>query len=228
MFEIETATHAEFGEKLPVLYRYIPTDYIDAFFRDGSLRLTTYDHCKGLEDPARRDTKDGKRNYLLAHGNMAMAGIQGVGRKSYLLCTSMRADVKHFDVRSYFKVADPLGFAVAVARSVPKFQNGRLGMCLYKDDTSLSGLSDRPLTPNLYEIIRTQDRHGIEKALNEMNQFHADLLDKALGAETYFVKAKVPFEEDAEFRFVFTCDEEVTGPIIVSCPDAIKFCTRAA
>ena len=52
MFDIEPETLTDFGDEFPVLCRYLPTTYIDDFFRDGSLMLTTYERCKVHEGKA--------------------------------------------------------------------------------------------------------------------------------------------------------------------------------
>jgi hypothetical protein len=227
MFEIEPETLAEFGEKLPVLYRYIPTTYINDFFRDGSLMLTTYERCKVHEDKKRRDVNDGKRNYLLTHAEIAVAGIESVGRRSYLLCTSMIAGVDHFDDNSYFAINDPLAFASAIARSVPAFRSGRLGKCQYRADPSLSRESERPVMPDPSELFAARDQKATELAFEKMRQAMADSIGKELGAETYFVKAEVPFKKDAEFRFIFTVENEVSGPLVIPRSEAHKFCARS-
>lgn len=226
MFEIEPETLTEFKDKLPVLYRYLPTKYIDDFFRDGSLLLTTYERCKIHEDKVRCDPNEGKRTYMLTHGGKVLAGIEGVGRRSYLLCTSMLADADHFDDKSYFTINDPLAFASAIARSVPAFRSGRLGKCLYRPDRSLSRESQRPVIPDPSELRAAQSQEAVELAFNKIQQAMADLVDAELGGETYFVKAEVPFKKDAEFRFIFTVKDDVAGPLVVPCPEAISFCAR--
>jgi len=226
MFEIEPDTLTAFGDKLPVLYRYLPTKYIDEFFRNGTLMLTTYARCKIHEDQARCDPNDGKRNYLLTHRGMALAGIQGVGKRSYLLCTSMIPGVDHFDDKTYFAINNPLAFAEAVARSVPNCQSGRLGRCLYRSEPSLSVESERPVMPDPSELLAAQDHQAVELAFNRMNQAIGDLVDSKLRAETYFIKAEVPFKKDSEFRFIFTVENEVSDVLVISCAEAVKFCAR--
>ena len=226
MFEIEPETLKAFGNKLPILYRYLPTRYIDDFFRNGALMLTTYARCKIHEDQARCDPNDGKRNYLLTHGGMAVAGIQGVGKRSYLLCTSMFPGVDHFDDKTYFAINNPLAFAAAVARSVPSFQSGRLGKCLYRSEPSLSVESERPVMPDPSELLAARDHQTVELAFNRMNQAMGHLVDSKLGAETYFVKAEARFEKDSEFRFIFTVDKDVSDVLVISCAEAVKFCAR--
>jgi len=59
-----------------------------------------------------------------------------------------------------------------------------------------------------------------------MNQAIGDLVDSKLRAETYFIKAEVPFKKDSEFRFIFTVENEVSDVLVISCAEAVKFCAR--
>jgi len=43
----------------PVLFRYLEQEYIDAFFRDGSLRLSSFKQFAKHKDEARNDWGEG-------------------------------------------------------------------------------------------------------------------------------------------------------------------------
>jgi len=126
-FTVHSKTIAEYGHNLPTLFRYIAVTYIDRFFEEGTLQLTTYERCKSLEDAARRDVDDGKQQWTVSDGNYVVAGLQTVGRRSYLFCTSLRSDITHFTDRTCFAILDPIGFADAVACAIPTDEVGLVG-----------------------------------------------------------------------------------------------------
>jgi hypothetical protein len=103
---------------------------VERFFKTGSLRLTTYEKCKTIEDETRQDKNEGKRNYALTQGGYMTAGVQQVGKRCYMLCASMvesEAQMRRFESDSWILIDDVFGFAEAVSRCIPRYASGKMG-----------------------------------------------------------------------------------------------------
>jgi hypothetical protein len=220
--QIHPPTRQRFGDALPAVFRYMDERYIDAFFTDGTLRLTTYELCKSLEDPATRDEDEGKQRFAITNGQQMVAVSQGVGLRTYLLCTSLSPTIAHFRTKNCFRIIEPIGFAKALAEAVQATQV-QIGACTYdwphREPTySRSG----PLLPMIDPSIITDPEATIKMFQDHM----ANLVHTTHGSATYFAKPDPPFGPDQEFRFVFTVDQDVIGPITIRCPAALPHCTR--
>ena len=62
-------TGHQWSVKMPSAVRYLERKFIDAFFADGTLQLTTLARCKQHEDASRRDNTEGTCNFLFSHGD---------------------------------------------------------------------------------------------------------------------------------------------------------------
>lgn len=227
---IEIQTTRPWGLKLPVGVRYIETNFAEDFIRTGSLMLTTFERCITHEDGVRRDANEGKCNYLLNHGGYATAGVQKVGRMSYMLCLSMVESpllMKRFSVDNFIRIHNILAFADAVSRWIPGFQRGQMGPCIYKNERSISKNAVNMVGIDPAAMITAADKDdpaALEKAFNESRQALADGVNRELAGDPYFLKEEI-FSVEAEFRIVWTVPYEVKEPLIITCPEAVQFCS---
>ena len=211
-------------------FRYLPTQYVEQFFADGSLLFTTYEKCRTHEDITRRDSREGKTNFYFPHAGHAVAGIQGVGKRSYMLCTSstLNDDIRsRFEVDNWIEVVDPPAFAEAVSRVIPGFTRLQMAPCSYVAERSIARPVPTPVMPDpalLVEATRSGVPGAVEEAFHAMKQQMAARLEYELGDTAYFLKEADPYAVEDEFRFVWTVDYEVRTPAIFRCPDAAQFC----
>lgn len=211
-------------------FRYLPTQYVDQFFADGSLLFTTYEKCRAHEDLTRRDAREGKTNFYFPHAGRVVAGISAVGKRSYMLCTSstLSDDIKsRFQVDNWIEIVNPDAFADAVSRAIPGFIRLQKAPCRYVAERSIERSISTPIIPDhapLIEATRSGVPGAVEAIFHAMNQQMADRLEDELGDETYFLKEADPYAVEDEFRFVWTVDHEVSTPTVFKCPDAAKFC----
>jgi hypothetical protein len=214
----------------PSKYRYMQADYVESFFCDGSLLLTTYEKCRTHENLTRRDSREGKANFYFPHGSFVASGIQGVGKRSYMLCTSSTLSegiMTRFGVDSWIEIVDPPAFADAISRAVPGCLSLRLAPCQYVAVRSVERTTERPIMPDptrLLEAASSGDSGAVEVAFHAMNREMADHLDEEMEDSTYFLKEAVPFEIEDEFRFVWTVDHDVVDPKVFICKEAAKHC----
>src|SRR3546814_68487 len=99
------------------LYRYLEKQYVDSFLDTGSLMLSSFSRCRGLEC-ARGDNREGKANFAVAGKDNSVFGIFNAGLNTQFLCTSRieTAQLMHkFGVDDYLIIARSAHFAHAVA-----------------------------------------------------------------------------------------------------------------
>ncbi len=211
-------------------FRYLQEDYVDAFFERGEILLTTYERCKSHEDESRRDQNEGKLNFNFTYGDQSVGGIHGVGRSSYMLCTSMiwSEELKQrFGTKSGFSINDVQAFCHAVSAVIPGAKKHIQGLRKYVDQRSMCGPISNPFEPeatNMFEAMRTgtgDTEAPFRKTQEAMSiRLHGHLSDKA-----YFMKEK-QFQIEQEFRFVWAVDQPVSEPIVMICRESVRHCTR--
>ncbi len=202
--------------KIPPVIRYLERKYVEEFFRTGQLMLTTYGQCQTHECNVRRDTHEGKASFSLKLDSLGMSGggIQTVGWQSYMLCTSLCESKKlleRFNVDSYFRITNVLGFLDAISKRVPGCGSGKIGSCIYRDgDAFGKPLPFKEIPPNI------DTSNNSEKPMLAPVEFE-------MSDEPYFIKSDL-FAIETEFRFIWGVPYDVKGPIKIECPEAIEFC----
>ncbi len=211
-------------------YRYMESRYVDDFFSNGTLRLTTYDECRKHEDQSRRDSREGKANFYFPHANHAIAGIQGVGRQSYMLCTSSTLSdeiLSRFQADAWIEIFDPQGFAEAMSHAILGFTQLQMAPCRYAIKRSIEQRTIQPILPDPTQLVLAAQSGiagSVEAAFEAMNRQMGERLDALLGDQTYFIKEEYPFSVEDEFRFVWTVDHEVIAPTVFKCMEAANYC----
>ncbi len=218
------------------LFRYISAVHVDSFFRTGELRLTTYERCRTIEDESRRDTQEGELQFFVRSsedGAPAMAGVHGVGRRSYLLCLSEEHSVRlaaHFKEDSVFAINDVEAFAEEIGKCLPKgasLKKVEMGGCRYKERSieATRQLSCLRVSPELSRALAANDDGEIRRLLELIPAMMAQDIHSVIQDDGYFIKGP-DHAHEKEFRIVWTVDAEVDGPAHVFCPSAIKHCER--
>jgi hypothetical protein len=222
----------EWNGKIPPLFRYMKREHVNEFFGTGALMLTTYARCAAM-DATRQDRREGKMNSLLRYGDRAIAGLHGVGKTSYMLCTSLveSKDLMHsFEgTDDYFRIDDTAGFVQAVANSLPGYQKGLMGPCIYLPERSIE-CDDPAFEPDASELLRAM-QGGDEKAMQlAVERFTGALgarMNNVVGVQPYFVKVAGTHEDEREFRLVWLVDRETGAePITLNVPRAVQYCSR--
>lgn len=205
-------------------------EYVQRFLSEGTLLLTTYEKCRTHEDLTRRDAREGKTNFYFPHGNQVIAGIQGVGKRSYMLCTSSTLSdeiLTRFEVDDWIEIVDPSAFAEAISRAIPGFLELRMAPCRYVSERSIERTTEKPIMPDpaqLLQAVHSGVAGAVDAAFHAMNREMADRLDDEMGDKTFFLKEESPFSVEDEFRFVWTVDHEVVAPKTFTCMEAVKYC----
>jgi hypothetical protein len=213
--------------KLPSVYRYMQSRFIDDFFQNGRLRISSFQRFQDYPDEIRGDKSEAQGSVTGKGGDGFMFHVMtSAGANGYMLAASLEdsdAIRQEFDVDSYFEIFDPLGFSVAVANALPGQQEAFLGFCNYQDkrviEKSLEEMTIKDFTGDDGNMILMHPK--MNERINQLVGNGIDLL---------FLKEK-KYQSQAEFRFVWRIDGahfDVENFVDVICKEAIQFCRRPA
>lgn len=198
--------------RTPVVDRVIRREYVDAFFQDGSLRLSSFEAFCRHPDEARRDVEEGKAAMQIASPGGNLSAITFNGQEAYVLCGSMAESHPGEDMAT-LRIMDTLAFSTTVARQIPGFIGGGEGPCIYRANT-------------LYEAT---ERHRFgppgkdEDPEDWMNKQQAIIGNHM--RNKFFIK-HARFAHELEYRMIWFCDGPPRDSIHIKCPGAIRFCQR--
>lgn len=211
----------EWRIRRPYVYRYMQKEFVDLFFEQGILRLSSFSSFSKHSDEERLDAQEGRGVVTnIDHagtGQTVMAAI-GQGHETYVLCGAMKKTselLSAFSVDSGFRINDTTSFGCAIANAIPGFRGGLEGACIYVDKRVVS----RKAGPVDIESMRISPE-GKELDMGKM--FAA--ISNIAGDDLFFLKQKI-FEHQCEYRLIWSA-ANAQDYIDISCPEAREFCTR--
>ena len=203
---------------IPYLYRYENQNYIDDFFENGNLYISSFQNYIKYDDNELGDTTEGSAwNTANLSNDKQITILSTSGSNDYTFCTSTIFDEKlmgKFSRNSVFRIKDPINFILEITRSLNRVHNVLHGNCIYVDD--------RIITKNYLDldssIVENSDGQVMLDKVFQLN-------NEIQGIDSYFLK-KRKYPQQAEYRIIWQTDREVNGGIIINCPEAIKFCEK--
>lgn len=207
------------------LYRYLEKQYADIFFDTGSIMLSSFERCRGFDD-ARGDPREGKANFLISSGTHVVAGINNAGSRTYLLCTSRlysRDLAEKFNTDGCFSIRKPAHFAQVIRECISDVVSHHMGDCHYSDRGYETSTNEQliSLPPNLSNLSEDEIKAWFE---HEHQSFSKKVNEK-LGSTAYLTKRSSGYEEEREFRFFWTVATTVQPLLIITCPEARRYCS---
>lgn len=202
----------------PYVFRYLPKQFVDDFFRDGSIRISALEDFKRHEDKQRNDATEGSGMIAHSLADYAMMSVISAGRNSLILCgsTSYSPDLGNvFNCDSGFRIDNLENFASAIGRCIPGFLGGSQVPCLYSNIkcSSIKGLG---IDPNLLKDLNYKlSLEGLLSAINGLGAFQ----------EVCYLK-DIEFKHQCEYRFIWDTDRLTASFIDIKCPEARAYCTR--
>jgi len=208
----------------PQPYRYLDREYVEAFFSDGSLRLSSFAKFAQHEDELRRDEHEGATSVIVRanQGEMkTIAAFMQMGYNAYVLCASSYFSddlMRRFGCDSFLRVNNTTEFANAVSRHIPGFVHGTEGMCIYEEN------------PGILRDVETGWSMNQEEIDGELTYDPADLqrikdhLQQTAGLLPVFLKNAV-FAEQAEYRMLWFTQSMAEEVLTIRVPEARQFCT---
>lgn len=213
---------SEWSIRRPFVFRYLDKSFVDQFFDNGMLRLSSFSAFSKHEDEERLDASEGMgilENVDHEGEGQTLFAVMGQGHDAYVLCGSTihsETLAKAFQANSGFRINDPTAFGVAVAQSIPGFRGGREGSCIYADGK----IVNRQARKLDLESMRVSPE-GKEL---DMGKLFGSLFGMA-GDDLYFLKIQ-KYQHQAEYRLLWSVKELHGDFIDIRCPDAVQFCTR--
>ncbi|MCB0084965.1 MAG: hypothetical protein KDE47_28690 [Caldilineaceae bacterium] len=202
-------------DEAQVLLNVVPTkpvikmakaEHVDAFFRDGSLRLGTFSYYNKFDHEEIGDRSEGSF-ILVGQCPPTTAFVEiGGGFDHYVFCCfcgeADQACLQRFDYDSSFQIVDIEGFATAIQKRLGALSY-RFAECVYSRDKVVVGRVERDF---------------------DFNRMSARLLDFVNEAK-YFVKPD-KYSHQSEFRFTWQMPSDVDVPLDFQCPEAVQYCQR--
>ncbi len=122
---------------IPYLYRYENESYIEGFFNDGDLLISSFQQYKKYTDNQLGDKTEGSTmNFGNTENNMTIGSYTTLGFNDYCFCTSTILDKELFSTfsrDSVFRIKDPMNFILEVTRSINRVIEVLVGNCIYLD-----------------------------------------------------------------------------------------------
>lgn len=215
MAEISMAFSRPWSFRVPLLTRQMKAEFVDDFFNDGTLRLSSFEVFRRHPDELRRDSQEGRivMEIEAPNGKTSILGING--QESYVMCASTIETTLPSDGSvAAFRILDTLGFANAISGQIPGFLGGTEGLCSYRDNTMLKKRDSRPIVP-------PPDGVDPEKWFEEQ-QHHIG----KHSIDAFFIKES-RFSHEAEYRFIWFASGTHKDYLDIKCPAALQFCERA-
>lgn len=203
----------------PYLYRYENTEFIDKFFDEGEIKISSFNQYKKYNDNQLGDKLEGQTFNLgnFEKDNMHIGTYTSIGSNDYCFCTSTVLDKKllqTFSRNSVFRIKDPMNFILEITKSLTRVIEVLMGNCIYLDNKMIvKDISNVAMT----DLQNEQGSVEFEKIMKVTNLIQ--------GADAHFIKLR-HYQPQSEFRIIWKTDRPVDNGIIIKCPEAIKYCER--
>lgn len=212
----------EWHFRKPYLYRYLECEFVDRFFDDGTLRLSSFLSFSKHADEQRKDGSEGWG--IVTHQNaegegQTMMALMRHGQDAYVVCGSTMFDPElsnAFSTDSGFRINDTTMFADAVAHHIPGFRHGIEGLCLYVARRSVS----RDLGRIDLDALRDDQEPKNMSFEKMMSVFGAAAAD-----DLFFLKSN-RYAHQNEYRLLWFAHGNSEVHLDIKCPEARQFCTR--
>lgn len=201
--------------RTPPVTRYLETEHTDAFFKDGTLRISSFAKFRQHPDEERGDSLEGRAAQSWTHPDGGQSAIQVInGGRCFILCGTI-AESHHLEkafASDGFRITNTLGFADTVSRHIPGFIDGMEGLCAYRDDISV--IKQMP------QMFGPDDEADPTEAFKRF-----DLAVQEEAFDSFFIK-RSQFAHQAEYRFIWKATGDEIEHIDINCPEALQFCQR--
>ncbi|MBY3135114.1 hypothetical protein HFO21_02625 [Rhizobium laguerreae] len=206
----------------PRVFRLMDSQYVDAFFEDGSLRLSSFARFAQHSDEARKDEHEGSGIRVGRGNEMTIFSVHGTGTNCYVLCGTT-TDTER--VRSQFPGADGcfviddlMGFGSTVSLELPYFDQGLEGPAIYQDDPTIYKDVGALKWEDIEEKHKRPDGTISMVAIPEMAM-------RVGGPEEMFIKP-AKYADQSEYRILWSVRKQIEPFIDIKAPAARQFCRR--
>jgi len=217
--------------------------YVNAFFEDGSLRLSSVSQFSKHVDEQRLDVGEGKIMFVHRtnqRGGQTLVTWAMQGTNTYILSATMRYNqdlCKSFNSDSYIRINDSIGFGTAIARHIPFFLAGFEGPCLYQERKiierdlgyiDINQFKDPDITTSVDDtLLNGLARISLKPdiSLPSGNPRLTQFILSRMQHYAMFLKDK-KYSHQVEYRFVWAIPGDATDSLDIKVPEAIQFCEK--
>jgi len=194
-------------------------EYVEQFFKDGTIRLSSFRKFSEHPDEPRRDDWEGKVASAAKGPFGTIISFSILGRNAYVLCgsTSCASSVREQfpDSDAAIVIHNPTSFAIEVAKQIPHFTGGMEGDCIYRSDRFISRLFEDPLP--------TDTVKNAKDLSDEERRRLAEAHIRDIEVEAMLIKEE-KYSSQLEYRFLWNCSQS-KDQLFVTAPFARQYCT---
>jgi hypothetical protein len=205
---------------VPMVFRYLESEWVDEFFKNGILRLSSFKKFHQHEDEQRGDKQEGSNMIFGVGSENQFGAMTSNGHDAFVLSTSLtyNEDLYHdFDVDACFIIEKPHEFMESIMKAIPEFKGVNFGPCLYQPDRIIQ----RQMPGFNLDSIKSDDEpntNDMGKMFNQINQ--------ASGLDVLFSKTN-EYAHQHEYRMLWhTYLDPMPEHIDLIVPDAVQYCRK--
>lgn len=200
------------GVRTPPVIRVMESIYVEAFFKSGALRISSFEFFRKHSDERRRDGEEGTAVMEIKSQESTMSAVALNGQEAYVLCASTVEPELTADQDGLI-IDDTIAFSAAVSRFLPGFMGGTEGLCTYRSNTLYKAFDSHEFGP-------PADGEDPEKWAEQQERI------AGLHMQNKFFIKHSRFSHESEYRMIWFCSGKPKDYIDIECADAIRFCRR--
>lgn len=204
----------------PRVYRYMEKQYVDEFFENGRLRLSSFQQFATHKDDQRFDENEGQVSLFhrtSKNGGQTLYIRMEFDDNAYVLCGSSIPSVplmRKFQADSAIIIRDVPGFICAIAAQIPSVIRTVHGVCCYQSTRAIErDLGWIDIADGQTNDPRHMKQKGIQTALSQL------VTDDVLFLKNW------RYAKQAEYRLLWIVQRPEPF-LYVHVPDAIQYCER--
>jgi len=205
---------------VPMVFRYLESEWVNEFFENGILRLSSFKKFHQHEDEQRGDKQEGSNMIFGIGSENQFSAMTNSGHDAFVLSTSLAHNenlYNDFDVDACFIIEKPHEFMESIMKSIPEFKGINFGPCLYQP----SKIIQRQMPGFNLDSIKSDD----EPNTNDMGKIF-NQIDQASGLDVLFSKTN-EYAHQHEYRMLWhTYLDPMPEYIDLIVPEALQFCRK--
>ncbi len=214
--EIHSSYNISWGRRIDPLFRILANqNYIDEFFENGNLFISSFENFKMYDDEMQGDISEGQSliGGFDENGNGHHVFYEGA-MQAYILCTTKNLSdevIVDFNGVGAIKIVNSVLFAKEIARKLPFVNVGIEGSCIYVE-SKVQHLEDEK--NELFQKINFSNRDMMNETITALSN----------GVEIFMKYKK--YEHQNEHRLAWFSERKIKSGIVVHCPEAVQYCEK--
>lgn len=203
---------------IPMVYRFLEKQWVDLFFKEGKLRLSSFRKFRKHTDEQRGDKSEGN-SILIGTGNdKTIYSVISTGIDAFVLSTSLMYNkdlYSDFMVDSCFVIERPIEFMQEISKHIPDFKGINFGPCIYKPES----LIKRQLPDFDLKSLQSDD----DPTKNDLNKIFTT--SNQISGNDVLFKKSLKHAHQHEYRILWHSEQnDLPDYIDIVAPNSIQFC----